>query len=76
MILEYIFTCDVCTRTFERFIESQEVTSLEGVIHLYREFPINWSYIHGMTVCGNHTVEIEKDAIYIDARLVKVLSHG
>lgn len=76
MTTEYVFTCDICQRTFERFITSEDISNCEGIVHLYREFPINWSFIHGVTVCGKHTVKVTKDAFYVDSKLVKAVANG
>jgi hypothetical protein len=76
MMMEYIFSCDFCDAKFERFIESQEVSNNEGTVHLYREFPVNWSFVKSFTICGGHKIEVNETGIYVDNKLVKVIKHG
>lgn len=72
-MMHYTFQCDICDTKFERFIEAQELTDREVIVHIYREFPANWSYIHGFTVCSKHTITLTEQGIFVDGNLIKAL---
>lgn len=72
-MMQYTFRCDICDAEFERFIDAQELAEKEVIVHLYREFPANWSFVHGITVCSKHIFTVNNDGFFVDGKLIKSL---
>ncbi len=71
-MMKYTFKCDICNAVFERFIEAHELKDEETDVHLYQEFPINWSFVRGVTICSRHTIVANTLGLYVDSALLKV----
>ena len=73
-MLDFTFTCDICKRKFERFIEPIVVKDGICTVMLYQELPSNWSFVRGLMICSSHSVELTDIALYVDGALQRIIT--